>query len=173
MIFISVDPSTTTWGIATWDINDDLTINGITSFTLTVPTDYYIETRINRAHILLTRLMEETLPYQLVHESGFLDRFRPMAFGPLSAAIFGLRNIFKNLYGLNNDTGIFQYPPKTVKASVGKGTANKDDMETAVYSIKELNPYLTGNESEHAIDAIAIGYTHLKNIREYPEILLL
>ena len=173
MTLVSVDPSTTTWGVATWELDDNFNIIDIDSYTITIPKDIYIETRINIAYGMLSRHLERVLPYQLVHESGFLDRFRPMAYGPLSAAIFCLRNAFKNLYELNDDVGIFQYPPKTVKASVMKGDADKDDMEIAVNSILELKPFLTGIESEHAIDAIAIGYTHIKNLRMYPELLLL
>ena len=45
-------------------------------------------------------------------------------------------------------------------------------MLKAVSEIKELKQFIRGNETEHEIDAIAIGYTHLNLIKNVNEVLL-
>lgn len=176
MIFISVDPGTSTCGVVIWNIlfkNKKVIIKDINTFTITISRDIYVEERIKIIYDTMVNIIKINNPIFLVHESGFLDRFRPMAFGPIYATILNIRQAFRDVYNTKNDEYLFMYPPKLVKAKVNTGNANKFDMFNAVNSIKELKPFLIGYESEHVIDALAIGYTHILNIRETPEILFL
>jgi len=170
---ISIDPGTSTIGVAIWDIDKDFKIQDLSSFTIVIDTKIYTERRIKIVNEIVYDIINRHRPLQLVHESGFMDRFRPQAFGPIYATIFMIRQSFKDLYKYTDDHGIFMYSPKNVKATVDTGEADKFDMLRAVSTIVEIKPFLTGVETEHAIDAIAIGYTHLKNIRECNELLLL
>lgn len=173
MKMVSVDPGTSTCGVAIWDINDKFEIVSLNSLTIKVNTDIYLDTRILTVYDLLLNIFKEEKPMVLVHESGFIDRFRPQAYGPIYATIFIIRNSFRKYMETVNDDYIFQYPPKMVKALMSTGEAGKLDMLKAVKDNKELSPFLTDVESEHAIDAIAIGYTHLTNLRFMPELLLI
>ena len=170
MRLVSVDPGTVTCGVAVWDIDDRLAISSLYSFTIYINDKLSLNKRMDKLYYIFKDIFTETKPFQLAHESGFINRFRPQAYGPIYTTIYLVRQAFTEIIG---DYGLFGYPPKTVKASVSKGYADKDDMFTAVNGIEEIKRFITGNESEHEIDAIAIGYTHLKNIREYPEILFI
>jgi len=173
MKMVSVDPGTSTCGVAIWDIDDDFKIVSLRSLTIKVNTEIYLDTRIKKVHDFLLKIYKEEEPVLLVHESGFIDRFRPQAYGPIYATIYMIRTSFRKYHDTTDDDFIFQYPPKMVKALMSTGEAGKLDMLKAVNDNKELKPFLTDTESEHAIDAIAIGYTHLTNIRYMPELLLI
>ena len=170
MRMMSVDPGTTTCGVAIWTLNDRFAITDLTSYTIVIPAAMPLEQRLATLNNLIREIVRELKPLHLAHEAGFINRFRPQAYGPIYAAIYLIRNAYMDIMGVD---GLFSYPPKTVKAAVATGGAGKDEMLEAAYSIKEIEVFLTGAESEHAIDAILIGYTHLMNIREMPEILFL
>lgn len=168
MKMMSVDPGTSTCGVALWDIDDKFNITGMNSFTITIPTTIELDKRLAMLNITIKKIVAEELPMHLAHEAAFIHRFRPQAYGPIYAAIYLIRNAYSDIMG---DAGMFAYPPKTVKAAVSTGDAGKDDMFAAANGIPEIKKHLTGKESEHAIDAILIGYTHLLNIRAVPEML--
>ena len=169
MRMISVDPGTVTIGVVIWDLNNDFTIDNFKSFTIYIDPNKDLNVRMQDIYHIFNDVFKEEEPFHLAHESGFINRFRPQAFGPIYTTIYLIRQAFINTIGVY---GMYAYPPKMVKSIVSKGTADKDDMFTAVNSIKELKPFITGIETEHEIDAIAIGYSHLLNIRNYPEVLL-
>lgn len=172
MIMVSVDPGTIHCGVVIWDINDKtLKINNTQNFTIEIDPNLLLEERLWLLHDIFFNIFIETDSLHLAHESAFLNRFRPMAYGPIYASINIIRKSFYD-YSCNYNR-IFAYPPKMVKATLVKGTANKNDMLEAVSKTKELQPFILGDESEHAIDALAIGYTHLLNIRKINEIILL
>jgi len=176
MKFMSIDPGTANCGVVVWDIifkDKKVIINDIYSFTIVISRDVYVETRIKILYDTMVNIIKINKPIFLVHESGFLDRFRPMAFGPIYATILNIRQAFRDVYKTLDDEYIFMYSPKLVKSKVSSGGADKFDMFEAVTKIKEIKPFLLGSESEHVIDALAIGYTHILNIRETPEILFL
>ena len=175
MIFISIDPGTSTLGVAVWDISflDNIKINDVTTFTVLIDSKQYIDRRVNQVYRTLIKLYEINQPTFIVHESGFMDRFRPMAYGPIYATIHNIRQAFRDYNKSFDYKDIYMYSPKYVKARIGKGTADKDDMLTAVKGIKELNVFLNDTESEHEIDALAIGYSHILNMRAMPEIIFI
>jgi len=166
---ISVDPGTVTVGVVIWDLNDDFTIYNFKSYTIYIDSNKSLNVRMESLYHIFKDIFYEEEPFHLAHESGFINRFRPQAFGPIYTTIYLIRQAFIDTVSVY---GMYAYPPKMVKSVVSKGTADKDDMFSAVNSIEELKPFITGIETEHEIDAIAIGYSHLLNIRNYPEVLL-
>jgi len=172
MRIISIDPGTMHCGVVVWFINpNNLSIRDMLSFTIEVNPNLNVEDRIWLLKEKLLDIYIDFNPIHLAHESAFLNRLRPMAYGPIYTTINVIRKSFIDYSGSFNS--IFSYPPKLVKSFVSKGTANKDDMRSAVTNLKELQPFLTGYESEHEIDALAIGYGHILNIRQLNELLLL
>lgn len=59
------------------------------------------------------------------------------------------------------------YAPKLIKSTITSGCANKDDMKLGVHNIQELSVHLPQLEqlTEHEVDATAIAYTLLLEIR--------
>jgi len=169
MKMISIDPGTRTIGICYWQLDKNLDIINITSETLIIDDNIVLEQRLNIIYNLFYKIFEIYKPFQVVHEDAFMNRFRPNAYGPIYTTIYLIRNAYINQYGYY---GIFSYPPKSIKAVINTGDANKNDMLMGVKKIEELKRFITDNMSEHEIDAIAIGYTHLLNVRNMVELLM-
>ncbi|RLF08142.1 MAG: hypothetical protein DRJ64_01640 [Thermoprotei archaeon] len=169
MRIVSVDPGTITCGVAVWDLDKNFRIVALYSFTIYISNDLELNARMDNLYYIFKDIFKDTEPFHLAHESGFINRFRPQAYGPIYTTIYLIRQAFIEEV---SPYGIFAYPPKMVKAVVSKGTADKNDMYEAVYKIRDVVPFLTGKESEHEIDALAIGYVHILNIRNFPEVLL-
>lgn len=69
---------------------------------------------------------------------------------------------------------IYKYPPKFIKKLFGAtGDADKNAMLKRFLQIEELKPFYKEEMTEHEIDATAIGYITLNNIRNFPYGLLL
>jgi len=170
MIFMSIDPGTVTCGVAVWKIDDDYKIKDLYSFTIVIDSKIDMEERLDILRSKLKDYFNELKPYHLAHESAFINRLRPQAYGPIYASIYLLRTEFKKY---KNIQSVYAYPPKSVKAKIIDGRADKFDMLEAISNISELSVWLSNEETEHEIDAIAIGYIHLLNIRDMPELLLL
>ena len=108
-------------------------------------------------------------PLIVAMESAFLNVRFPKAIITLGAYTTVLemnwsRHISSNRY--------FKYPPKYVKKIVGKGDADKLDMLKNISSIEEINNCIDPTKiSEHEIDATAIAYTALLEVRSYPYVL--
>ena len=169
MRLLSIDPGTVTCGICIMDIDiPSFKVVNINTTTLYINNELDLETRLVTLYNYIRNLVIEIQPEQFAHEAGFINRFRPQAYGPIYAAIFMMRKAYRDVLPFNN---MFSYPPKSVKAVMSTGTAGKDDMLLAVTKNKELKRFITGYETEHEIDAIAIGYTHLLNIRNNFELL--
>ena len=170
MRMISIDPGTLTCGVAVWDIDDkSFIINNIETFTIAISNDIALEFRLYKLYETLHKLVKDIEPVQYIHESAFMNRFRPQAYGPIYAAIFMIRKAYIDF---NPMSGLFAYPPKSIKSVVSTGNADKNDMFEAVSKLVELSCFLKGHEDEHQIDAMAIGYVHLLNIRAQPELLI-
>ena len=177
MTIVSIDPGTLHCGVAVWKLdNKTLSIKNIKTFTIEIDNNYDLEDRLTLLKKRLTNLWEniDEIPLHLVHESAFMNRLRPQAYGPIYTTIYIIRKSFLSYYKINNKDRIFAYPPKLVKSFIIKGDANKNDILNGVKKTEELITFIDETkQSEHEIDAIAIGYTHIVNIRNYKEILTL
>lgn len=118
---------------------------------------------------IISSLLSDFNPYIVAMESAFLNVRYPKAIITLGAYTTILElTISKYL----NSNRIFKYPPKYIKKILGTGNADKVDMMKNVSSIKELNNKIDVTIiSEHEIDATAIAYTALLEVRKYPYVL--
>ena len=177
MVILSIDPGTNYTGVTFWTLSDNtLDIVDIKSFTIDLTIIDYMTERykiIQRINVLIETLeqwMDVYKPYYLVIEAGFINMLRPAAYGPIANTIFAIENLFIDKTKSYN---IVEYPPKYVKQYVSVGTADKNDIKSAISTITDITKYININTlSEHAIDSLAIGYTFIDTIRKYPEILL-
>ena len=76
------------------------------------------------------------------------------------------------LHKYNRYVKVFKYAPKYVKKTVGVGYADKEDMLNYMSNNKEINKHIDlVDRTEHEVDATAIAYTALLEIRKYPYVL--
>lgn len=102
-------------------------------------------------------------------ETAFLNTRFPKAVMHLSQYVGNLDLSFRSL---DSFIKIFKYPPKYIKGIISTGDANKNDMLIGISKIKELKDILDYSKlTEHEIDAIAIAYVTLQEIRKYPLVL--
>lgn len=102
-------------------------------------------------------------------ESAFLNQKYPKAIINLSSYTTMIE-FMVNKYGTY--TKLFKYPPKYIKKLTCKGDANKSDMLQGISSIEEIRSKLNLNGlTEHEIDATAICYVVVDEVRHYPYIL--
>lgn len=105
-------------------------------------------------------------PFVVVCESPFFNRVRPNAFAPLVESITTIRMA---VIEYNPIVKFITYEPSIIKKTVGAGPfANKDAMKATILKNTELNPHpFTSLQDldEHALDAIAVAYTHLTRYR--------
>jgi len=172
---VGIDPGTNYAGYVTFTLDNDFNIVHIEPFLINlydnIPS-YHTGTvfdRLQYLDLIVRDRFYRDQPIQLAIEAGFINRFRPQAYGPIANAIYVIENAYRHVLGMSS---IFEYPPKTVKATLITGNANKKDIYTAVSNIPELSKYLYPNISEHEVDAMAIGYTHILRLRKVPELLL-
>jgi Holliday junction resolvasome RuvABC endonuclease subunit len=177
---MGVDPGTNYCGVAIFDIDDKtFKIKSLENMlvNLTKP-KYDIENsnllfpRLNILYKTFTNIYKDYDIYWLAIEAAFINRLRPAAYGPIVTSIYCIKKAFLDSYNLNN---IVEYPPTVVKQSISEyGQATKDGMYDAVNGILELKHLFNIDKiSEHEIDAIGMGYTLIKQIRNTPEILIM
>jgi Holliday junction resolvasome RuvABC endonuclease subunit len=126
--------------------------------------------RLTNLQKVIREIILEYKPVMVGIETAFLNKKYPLAVIQLSqyTAIIEM-----TILAINPFIKIGKFAPKKIKMFSGSATANKDDMLELINGIVELQPYLnTTNLSEHEIDAVAIGYIVLNQIRENPLILL-
>lgn len=172
MYIIGIDPGTNYCGVAIFKLNNNIEIENLNTILidLTKESNSSLFNRLNVLYNRLVYIFNLYIPIYLAVEAGYINRFRPAAYGPIAKAIYTIEKAYYDVTMLYNIT---EYPPSIVKNIISNnGLANKDDIEEAVYNIPDVEPFLTGYESEHEIDAISIGYTKIIEIRKYPEILI-
>lgn len=125
--------------------------------------------RLQTIDKLMRWLIETYQPNMIGMESAFLNQRYPKAIITLSSYTTMLEYCI-NKYSIY--TELIKYPPKYIKKVICSGGANKQDMLTGVSSIKEITNKIDITKlSEHEIDATAIAYTVIQEIRNYPYVL--
>jgi len=126
--------------------------------------------KLNALSSIVSDLIYNYSPLAVGIETAFLNSRFPKAVMQLSqyTAIIEM-----SINSINSFIKIFKYAPRYIKSNVGAGgNANKEDMLSNILTIGELMAHVDiKNMSEHEIDAIAIAYTTLKEIRNYPMIM--
>jgi len=173
---IAIDPGNNL-GVAILTISTmEYNITNVNTFTVVL--DQYVRgigpSALER-NTFLTRVCGELYktykPTMVVMEAAFMNPRFPLAVMQLSQYTSTISQTF---YNMNPFTKIKSYPPKYIKKYAGGGgKANKLDMLTAVSSIPELSKHIILNRlTEHEIDAVAIGYVALVNLRLHPHELI-
>lgn len=118
----------------------------------------------------IIRYISETYqPYVVGMEAAFLNLKYPKAIINLGSYTTVIE-LSLNRY--NRYIKLFKYAPKYVKKIVGCGDADKLAMLNFMTSIPEIKQVVNlYGRTEHEIDATAIAYTVLKEVRQYPYIL--
>lgn len=132
-------------------------------------TDNVSLSKWNLIQEIVTAIASTYNPLIVAMESAFLNIRFPKAIITLGSYTTVLEMSWSNYISPNR---FFKYPPKYIKKIVGKGDADKLDMMKNISSIEELNQHLDVTSlSEHEIDATAIAYTALLEVRSYPYVL--
>lgn len=171
---IGIDPGNNL-GVSVFTLDTNLNIKSITThfrFLEDYPSALTEDKKLARLIYL------QQLPYHLVNlynpiavgmETAFMNSRFPTAVMALSQYV---STIELNFINANSFIKFFKYPPKYIKKFINTGDANKKDMLAGIKKIKEITDVLDlNNKTEHEIDATAIAYVTLQEIRLYPLVL--
>lgn len=172
-----IDPGTNHLGFAVMEINTrTMAINSIQAMTLVadklVEDDNLIAiqhtermAKIYALQQVLTNLYCYYAPFTICCESPYYNHFRPNAYGALVEIIYAVRLSVTNYSPV---VSFETYEPSIIKKAVGANAiSKKDGVKLAIKN----NPNIVGRLSvpidsldDHAIDAIAVCYTHLNKL---------
>lgn len=111
------------------------------------------------------RKVREIHPAFVVIESPFYDIKRPGSYAVLLEVLNDLRFA---IYQFDPKITIVIYAPQEVKKTLGvAGVKGKEIVKEAMSTFMPIVTVLKtdlGSMTEHAIDAVAVGYTYVKNI---------
>lgn len=176
---ISIDPGTDNLGFAVLDVTyDDFKIIKTVSKTITASKLVTEESWISQVHgyrMARIQKLKEVLinnfnniePAFIVCESPFFNPRMPGAFQPLAEILFAIKEaVLEHNWWLP----LYLIDPSTIKKSVkAPGNADKTVMKKCVDELTDINyegDVLIKDLDEHSIDAIAVGYCHVRNLRE-------
>jgi len=185
MIIAGIDPGTRCMGLSLFS-TDDLIITGIDSYTIVASDWYKNDPTINRLSDLsqqqrLYGIIRQLMNIVLKHnvnifaiESPYFTMAHPNAFKSLVLAIDSIK------YALNSEVvgaSIIDVAPLEAKSAVKvknvKGVPTKTLVKNAISKNTELNRFiLVDDYSEHALDAVAIGYSYLIKLRQHAGVTL-
>lgn len=182
---VSIDPGSNFLGFCVITIDPNtFSIIGINAKTLYIddlPVDLYYDEAYhgNRLYKLMkikTAIYNELIQYNplyVVCEAPYYNRFRPGAFAPLVEVIGYIQLA---VYEYNNNVPFTKIEPSIIKKLVGANAiGDKHAVKKAVFSIDEIVkaiPHSLELLDEHAIDAIAIGYSYCSWFRRKNELCL-
>lgn len=176
LYIISIDPGSNL-GIAIYGLNE-CTLEIVSIETILITLENRVNPEDSRDRVL-NKLMvindtcewlwRKYNPVAIVEEAAFVSRF-PKAVMQLSQYIATIELTFKRC---NRNLVFFRYPPKYVKKEIqAGGGATKDDMTIGVSKVPEIVKFINpGVLSEHEVDALAIGYVGIQEIRDFPYVL--
>lgn len=172
---LAIDPGLNNTGIASFSIQIvPFKILKITALTLKadrlvddsgLDDEDYIE-RLHKRYTMgkaLNKALEMFSPSLVISESPFFDRRKPGSFAVLTEV---LTTLFDTVVAYNPSVQFSMMEPQLVKKSLGvAGIKGKEVVKEAVSKNEEIMTCLeTPIETmdEHAIDAVAVGYSWLK-----------
>lgn len=176
---IGLDPGLNSYGVAAFEVDAEnlqiLNIEAQTFHSWKLP-DFtgYDENRIPEHQLKRYRLARELSqvfeliqPCIVVYETPFFDRTKPLAFQRLVEI---MTMTVDTVTQYNPNTQFEKKSPQTVKESLGvAGIKGKEVVRDAM----ELHPEIMShfpeglsNLDQHAIDAVAVGWTHISHLRK-------
>lgn len=108
----------------------------------------------------------EFTPTEVLIENPFYNRKAPNAYLSLKEVVVRYKRAISKV---SNSIRLFKYQPLHVKSVVkAKKFKGKKPMAEAIMSIEEIAEHIEeiSELSEHEVDAVAIAYVRLKDIRE-------
>ncbi len=176
---IGIDPGTNFVGLCIMTINSkDFSIAKIESSVIDVskvesrqPLNNNLVCRLGKLSSMIHNVLYTYKPMAIGIESPFINPRRPGSVIPLAQS---LQVIEYSMYMYNPNIPIGKYPPSTIKNMVkAHGAAKKEPVLEAVLKIKEIASRIDlVSKTDHEIDAIAIAYCVLNDIKNNPLILL-
>lgn len=169
-----IDPGTNMLGFSILQFDlDDLSVQSV--YATSFKSDSLIEKdnlislthneRIAKIFAQKNNLVKQFLffnPTVVTCENPFINRLRPAAYGPLMEIVFAIRTA---VIEYNEYIKFLTFEPSVIKKAIGASAfAGKDEVKKFICENKELSPNMLtdfSNLDEHAIDAIAVAYTHL------------
>ena len=127
----------------------------------------YRTARIAKLKEVLLKKFNNLQPSVIACESPFFNPRRPGAFQPLVEILDAIKN---TVIDYSVWQPLFMIDPSSIKNSVkAPGNADKDKMKVCVLALDDLK--YSGDTpldqlDEHSIDALAVCYCQLKNIRK-------
>ena len=169
-IICGIDPGTINLGFSIIEVDLFLSITNIKAITFASEIlddskrDYYSRIKAQKENLL--HQFYYYRPFAVACEGSFYNSFRPSAFKPLIETIQAIR---ESCAEYNGYECFFIYEPKLVKKATGAiANPNKYLIKQAIINNQEIKNAYNGDInrlSEHSIDSIAIGYTHLRFLR--------
>lgn len=176
IIIMGIDPGTNT-GISIIEMTQEYEIIKIDTFSINL-NNYIVDTLSNfekeadRLIALeegLRELLEKYNPDLVGMENAFFNKKFPLS-GLKLSSFLGV--IIMTIRKYSRSIKVYKLQPKYIKSVVATGNAYKDDMELAVKENLELGKHINfESETEHSIDAVAIGYSVKKLLEKYPYVL--
>lgn len=181
---VSIDPGSTTLGVAVIDY-DPMTMKIVKTFSFTLnvgrmplntDTIEKHSDRYARIFMLMDLLVEIFIRYSpnhIVSEAPFLKKRFPLAFAVLTEVVLCIRMAVKRY---DSAIRLDMVEPSKAKAAVGaivtKGKEQKEPVRAALMLMLDdlcFDPELSDTVfellDEHSIDAIAVGYCKLEQLR--------
>lgn len=169
---IGIDPGSNNLGVCILSLDLKLNILNINTIPVCL-SSYSSENKVySDLTTRLLYLMEEMafiynqfIPKIITIETSFINKNRPAAVIPLTSAISIIENTFVRL---DNNIYITKFSPSIIKKSVkADPIGKKQPVYDALKKIDEINNLIELDAlTEHEIDAIAIAYTQLLNLRQ-------
>lgn len=181
---IGIDPGLSNAGVSVYTLDGQTgQILDIEAFTLINdrlkdPTELDNESHSDRTYKLmkLKQAFAQVLfyhrPAYVSCEAPFYNRLMPMAFGALTEVVSYIRSA---VLEYNGNIRFETFPPMTVKKFIGAKAAKNDTIKgkSLVSEAVARNPEIMNvlkvplaELSEHAIDAVAVGYTSCRMPKE-------
>lgn len=177
LVIVGVDPGVSHMGMCAMYVTPDLsTIKHITAKTTHgdhAELETYLTTNIDERYTKiiyhehnLSNWISYHDPSYVVYEKPFIQGSRPQAYGALVESTMCIK---RAVYGTSRYIYVYEYTPLNIKRSIGvKNFHSKDYVLEAIQNIPELYELLKNKMSlldDHALDSIAVAYTHLNNLR--------
>lgn len=176
---LGIDPGSTAMGLALFDLDlKNQKIVGIQAWTIKtdklkndtgLPEELYADRqiRLHKLYLAMKRLLTQEHVNHVAYEGPFMNRLQPSAYGPLVALMTMVHlAVMETASGM----GFSVFQPQQVKKSFGvAGKKGKEVMLEALslnddlMSAMAFSNCLLNELDEHSVDAIAAGYTAIKN----------
>ena len=178
MILYGIDPGSHFMGLAKMVLNDKPEVEYVEALTISAKDEFdkgfYPNISFNDVTLefrlaLIDKAMVEHISEDanaIAIESSFYNSFRPAAFAVLLTQMATIDSSLREYFP---HVDVFKFPPGTIKKAISvKKFKGKDPVTDAIKAL-ELDKLLVRSAhidelSEHAIDAIGIAYTALKDI---------